>query len=196
MNVSTKDLNNYVRLASKNAGWDIWDTYADKRADGTKRIKYMRNGWDPGKIKQKIESAIKAKVSKYDNIVKMGWSEGDSFRGSYPYFYIVVKDVDGNTDPNFGKLVATEEGKAMDTLFSKPLYVYKNHFSDMYQLATDNRSARSLGKSAASEKDAKKLTPKKADFVKQAIGPRRIKSLISKNWTDIPEAVYNKLISA
>jgi len=66
----------------------------------------------------------------------------------------------------------------------------------MYQLATDNRSARSLGKSAASEKDAKKLTPKKADFVKQAIGPRRIKSLISKNWTDIPEAVYNKLISA
>lgn len=189
MNVSTKELNNYVRLASKNAGWDVWDTYADKRADGTKRIKYMRNGWDPGKIKQKIESAIKDKVSKYDNIIKMGWGEGDSFRGSYPYFYIVVKDVDGNTDPNFGKLIATEEGKAIDTLFNKPLYVYKNNFNDMYQLATS-------AEYVASKKDVKKLTPKKADLVKQAIGPRRIKSLISKDWTDIPEAVYNKLISA
>ena len=188
MNVSTKDLNNYVRLASKNAGWDVWDTYADKRADGTKRIKYMRNGWDPGKIKQKIESAIKDKVSKYDNIIKMGWGEGDSFRGSYPYFYIVVKDVDGNTDPNFGKLIATEEGKAIDTLFNKPLYVLVDSGGE-YQLATSI-------KFGFSEKDVKKLTPKKADIVKQAIGPKRIKSLISKGWVDIPEAVYNKLISA
>jgi len=189
MNVSIKDLNNYVRLASKNAGWDIWDTYADKRTDGTKRIKYMRNGWDPGKIKQKIESAIKAAVSKYDNIVKMGWGEGESFRGSYPYFYIVVKDVDGNTDPNFGKLVATEEGKVIDTLFNKGLYVFKNKSNDGYKLAI------SVGL-LASKEDVKKLTPKKADFVKQAIGPRRIQSLIRQGWTEIPEVVYNKLISA
>jgi hypothetical protein len=193
MNVATKNLNDLVRAVAKNEGWEVWDTYSDKRKDGTRRIKYMRNGWVPGKpILNAIESSVKAKVSKYDNVVKMGWDYGDSDRGSYIYFYIVVNDVAGDFDPSIGKVVATEEGKIVDAMFKKSMYVYaKQYGNDVEYTLTLKMPIVSIGK----DKGTTKLTPKKAEAVKTAIGPSRIKSLIKQGWTSLPEKVYTKLTS-
>ncbi len=188
MNVATKDINSLVRAVAKSGGWEVWETFSDKRKDGTRRLKYMRNGWDPGdRIKDGIESAIKSKVSKYDNVVEMGWDYGDSFRGSYPYFYVVVNDVAGDFDPSVGKVVATEEGKVIDALFKKPMYAYERG------LRGDTEYVLSTRKPVDSDGSEVKLTPKKAEAVKTAIGPSRIKSLTKGGWTNIPEKVFTKL---
>lgn len=194
MNVAVKDLNNLVRAVAKNEGWEVWETFSDKKKDGTRRIKYMRNGWEPGKpILNAIESSVKAKVSKYDNVVNMGWDYGDSFRGSYPYFYVVVNDVAGDFDPSIGKVVSTEEGKIVDAMFKKPLYVYATEYETgrvQYVLSTRIPTVR-IGK----DKGTAKLTPKKAEAVKTAIGPSRVKSLMKQGYAELPEKVYTKLTS-
>ena len=194
MNVATKDINKLVRAVAKNEGWDIWSTYSDKRKDGTRRLKYMRNGWEPSNsITSAIESTIKARIRKYDNVVEMGWAEGmDPMRGSYPYFYVVVNDADSDFDASIGKVVATEEGKLIDGIFKKPLYVYANEWNGevRYVLSTKVPTI-TIGKN----KGTTKLTPRKAEAVKTAIGPSRLKSLMNQGHTDLPEKVYNKLVS-
>lgn len=194
MNVATKDLNNLVRVVAKNQGWGVWSIYSDKRGDGTRRLKYMRNGWEPGKsILSAIKSTVKAKISKYDNVVDIGWAEGmDPMRGSYPYFYIVLNDVDGDFDPSFGKAVATEEGRLIDAVFKKPMYVYASELNGKVRYVLSiNMPIIRVGK----DRGTTKLTPRKAEAVKTAIGPSRTKRLVKQNYTDLPERVYDSLIN-
>lgn len=194
MKIDVKELNELVMLTALNLGWEVWFVESVPRAGGKRRIRYSRNGWEPGEaVRSKIEKALRAKLQKNDNIVSMGWGEAETFRGPMPWFAITIQEVPGEVDPNIKDEIATERGKLAQRVFSKPLYVYE--YGDIGP--APEKPQYGIGRELPrypGPKNYKKLTVKQSEKVKAAIGPKRLNVFLKKGYTLVPKAVYDKLM--
>lgn len=205
MNIANKDANLIVKHISNQLGWDIWFTYSDKRKDGTRRLKYMRNGWEPpAKMKDGILAKAKSTLSKYSNVQDIGWAIGDRpGYGSYDYFYVVVRDTDKNIDPKASTFVATEQGAIIDKLIKKGnLMTYISQpGSDQvrYMVSTSDRIKQMLANWKGNKemvsvyKKAKPMATNKKAAFKEALGPKRTKELVQNGVVEVPKEVFMRL---
>lgn len=88
---STKHINARVRQLCEENGWEVFFNFNDKRKDGTRRLKYMRNGAPVDKqTKKKIISAVMAEFAD-SNFISVDWLVGmRQGYGPYDYLCIVV----------------------------------------------------------------------------------------------------------
>jgi hypothetical protein len=85
-----------IREAMKHTGYGFWAVYNDKRKDGTRRIKFMRNGWRYNdNFKKKVEQKAVKLMKDMKFIKRMGWSIGErqgygyDRHHRYDYFFVV-----------------------------------------------------------------------------------------------------------
>ena len=72
--------------------YDFRWSYNDKRKDGTRRLKFMHNGWRyPAEEKIEMFKNIKKALSKTElTINSVMWKEGHCQRGDYEYFEVII----------------------------------------------------------------------------------------------------------
>jgi hypothetical protein len=87
-----KSIAKAVRSIVEASGYEYWFSYNDKRKDGTRRIKFMRNGWDMGKTaRDAFQWRINKDLIAWDVPFKSaGWIKATGGRGPYDAFVVVI----------------------------------------------------------------------------------------------------------